>query len=60
MRGGMEAVYVDLPVDIGFRKFAAPMPARASMFTARGRAAREGAAQQAVPVAEAELYQDKG
>ena len=60
MRGGMEAVYVDMPVDIGLRKFATKMPARASMFTARGRAAREGMAQQAVPVAEAELYQDKG
>ena len=56
MRGGMEAVYIDVPVDIGFRKFAAKVPARASMFSARGRAARDGSAQQPVPVPEAQLY----
>ena len=35
MRGGMEAVYVDVPVDIGFRGFAPQRPARGSMFSAR-------------------------
>src|SRR5690625_292315 len=55
-RGGMDAVYVDIPEDIGFLRFAPAVPARGRMFSARGRAAREGAAATATPVAEQSLY----
>lgn len=58
MRGGMEAVYVDVPVDIGFRGFAPARPARGPMFSARERAACPGAAQQPAPVPEVDLYPD--
>ena len=40
MRGGMEAVYVDVPRPAGFRLFAPETPAKGSMFTARQRAGR--------------------
>lgn len=36
--GGMEAVYVDMPGDIGLRRFAPALPARGAMFSARARA----------------------
>jgi hypothetical protein len=58
LRGGMEAVYIDMPVDSGFRRFAPQRPARGAMFSARDRAARPGQAGQAAPVSEAELYRD--
>ena len=55
MRGGMEAIYDDIPVPIGMLKFAPVKPARGPMFSARTRAAREGTV--AAPViAEHELY----
>jgi hypothetical protein len=38
MRGGMEAVYIDIPSPIGFEKFAPTHPARGPMFSARKRA----------------------
>lgn len=55
MRGGMEAVYDDLPVPLGFARFAPVQPARGRMFSARSRAGRAGAAPPAV-LAETELY----
>src|SRR5919202_1755627 len=44
MRGGMEAVYDDMPGPLGFGVFAPRERARGRMFGARGRLAREGAA----------------
>jgi hypothetical protein len=38
MRGGMEAVYGDMPRRIGFGQFAPVQPARGRMFSARSRA----------------------
>jgi len=58
MRGGMEAIYTDVPVDIGLLKFAPQQPARGGMFTARDRARREGAAATGAPFTEAEFYAD--
>ena len=48
VRGGMEAVYDDMPAPLGFGKFAPRQPARGRMFGARGRLAREGEAPAAV------------
>jgi Monooxygenase af470-like len=56
LRGGMEAVYVDMPVDVGFLKFAPQAPARGAMFSARERARVAGKPVGVVPLAEAELY----
>src|SRR5262249_13427275 len=58
MRGGMEAVYIDVPQDIGFRQFAPQRPARGSMFAARDRAAQAGQPQRPPPISELELYGD--
>ena len=44
MGGGMEAVYDDMANDTGFLRFAPVVPAQGSMFSARGRARRPGAA----------------
>ncbi|MGC1357762.1 MAG: DUF4188 domain-containing protein [Xanthobacteraceae bacterium] len=55
MRGGMEAVYDDVPVRLGFGQFAPLQPARGPMFSARTRAMLAGAPPPAV-VEEAELY----
>lgn len=42
MRGGMEAVYDDMVRDTGFLRFAPVVEAKGGMFSARGRARREG------------------
>jgi hypothetical protein len=55
MRGGMEAVYIDMVKDTGFLRFAPAQEARGAMFSARGRALR-GAPIAPSPVAEEELY----
>src|SRR6516162_7313452 len=55
MRGGMEAVYDDVPKPIGFGQFAQIQPARGPMFSARTRAKLAGEPRPAV-VEEAELY----
>jgi hypothetical protein len=55
MRGGMEAVYMDMASAIGFLKFAPVQPARGHMFSARGRASRAGEPSIAPPVEEADL-----
>lgn len=52
MRGRMEAVYVDVPRDIGFLRFAPAVAARGSMFSARGRAGLGGAPTAPSPVAD--------
>ena len=55
MRGGMEAIYDDLPEPIGMMKFAPVKAARGPMFSSRSRAGREGAAPQPV-LSESDLY----
>ena len=56
MRGGMEAVYVDMVRDTGFLRFAPVEAARGHMFSARGRARQPGAPVTDVPVDEEDLY----
>jgi hypothetical protein len=59
MRGGMEAVYDDVPVRLGFGQFAPLQPARGPMFSARDRAKLAGEPPPAV-VHEAEFYRVDG
>jgi fumigallin biosynthesis monooxygenase-like protein len=54
IRGGMEAVYDDMPAPLGFGTFAPREPARGRLFGARGRLAREGEAPEPV-LSEGEL-----
>jgi hypothetical protein len=58
MRGGIEAIYDDLPRPIGMMKFAPLTPARGSIFSARQRLNREGSESSPAPAAEGELYRD--
>jgi hypothetical protein len=58
MRGGMEGIYVDMP-NIGFLKFAPQLPARGSMFSARGRAKRAGTSDRIAPLSEDDVYTDE-
>jgi hypothetical protein len=55
MRGGMEAVYDDMPKRLGFGQFAPLQPARGRMFSARSRARLAGDAVAPI-VQEAEFY----
>lgn len=52
MRGGMEAIYDDMPMPVGFMRFAPVQPARGAMFSARRRLHLEGEAKEAAPVPE--------
>jgi hypothetical protein len=54
-RGGMEAVYDDIFVPLGFSAFADVVPARGAMFSARRRAGVAGESEIAPPVSESEL-----
>ena len=54
-RGGMEAVYIDMPQDVGFARFAPQRAARGAMFSARTRSGQAGQAATAAPVREPEL-----
>jgi hypothetical protein len=54
MRGGMEAVYDNLPRRAGFLRFAPNVPARGPMFGARGRAGLAGEPTAPVPVKESD------
>ena len=54
-RGGMEAIYDDVPGPIGLTAFAPVVPARGPMFGAAGRGGKEFASQPAV--SETELYE---
>ena len=56
MRGGMEAVYDDMVKGTGFLAFAPASPARGAMFSARGRAARQGLPVAEPPITETDLY----
>lgn len=55
MRGGMEAVYDDVPAPLGLLKFAPSHEACGSMFSARQRAGQEGSAKSAAPLSESDL-----
>jgi hypothetical protein len=55
LRGGMEAVYVDMP-PLGFGRFAPRGDARGTMFSARKRLGRQGAEAAAEAIPESELY----
>ncbi|MGH7814766.1 MAG: monooxygenase family protein [Candidatus Binataceae bacterium] len=57
MRGGMEAVYDDLPAPLGFMKFAPLQPARGRMFSARRRLNIKEAAPAPGGLSEQELYE---
>jgi len=56
IRGGIEAIYDDMPAPIGLMRFAPLSPARGSVFSARQRLAREGSESSPAPSPEAELY----
>jgi hypothetical protein len=56
MRGGMEAVYVDLAKDVGFLCFAPQSEAKGAMFSARGRARRSGESERTAPLTEEQIY----
>lgn len=58
MRGGMEAVYINMPVRNGMRVFAPAAPARGAMFSSRRRAGLGGPETRPAPVSEASLYGD--
>lgn len=55
MRGGMEAVYIDMPDARGFRAFAPNIPAQGPMFSSRHRAGRGGEPTTPAPVSEQEV-----
>ncbi|WP_047396821.1 DUF4188 domain-containing protein [Chitinibacter sp. ZOR0017] len=59
MQGGMEAVYDDLPTDIGFLTFAPQCVARGKMYSARSRMQKGADGNTPNPVAEDELYRDQ-
>lgn len=50
MRGGMEAIYDDVPIPLGLTHFASAKPARGGMFSARKRAGIAGEAKVAAPI----------
>lgn len=56
MRGGMEAIYDDVPVPFGLSAFAPVHPARGRMFGARARLNAGGAETKPVPLSETDLY----
>ena len=56
MRGGMEAVYDDMPQPIGFQRFAPVISARGPMFSSRQRAHVAGDAPVPAPLSETDLY----
>jgi len=55
VRGGFESMYVDVQKAIGFLRFADVVPAKGSLFSARGRLGRGGAAEKPAPYPELEL-----
>ena len=55
VRGGFESVYVDVQKPIGFLRFANAVSAKGSLFSARGRLGRGGAAESPAPNTESEL-----
>ena len=58
MRGGMEAIYDDVPVRAGFSAFAPVHAARGPMFSARTRLKTGTTETKPAPISETELYRD--
>ena len=56
VRGGMEAVYIDIDAPVGFSAFAPVVPARGAMFSARRRMDLAGEPASVAPLSEIELY----
>jgi Monooxygenase af470-like len=59
MRGGIEAIYDDMPKPIGMMSFAPLKPARGPMFSARTRAGGQPGAAPPAPVSETDLYESE-
>lgn len=57
MRGGMEALYTDVP-PLGFARIVPAEPAKGTMFTARKRLNVPGSETVAMPYTEQEVYQE--
>jgi hypothetical protein len=55
IRNGFEAVYIDTRKPTGFLRFAPALPAKGSLFSARERLGRHGAAETSAPYTETEL-----
>lgn len=55
-RGGMEAIYIDIDMPVGFSAFAPVVPARQAMFSARRRMDMSGTPSSDAPLSEDELY----
>jgi hypothetical protein len=56
VRGGMESIYIDINMPVGFSAFAPVVPARGAMFSARRRMDMSGEPVSVAPLSEAELY----
>jgi len=56
MAGGMEAVYVDVLMDLGFLRFAPVEEAKGRLFSARGRIRRPGQVKGTPAISEEEIY----
>ena len=56
IKGGMEAIYADVDLPIGFSAFAPVVPARGGMFSARRRLNMNGEPTTAAPISESEIY----
>ena len=56
MRGGIEAIYDDMPSPVGLMAFAPVVPARGRMFSARTRMNVDGQAATPAPLSENDLY----
>lgn len=56
MRGGMEAVYLDVKLPVGLSQFAPVQAARGPMFSARKRMQLEAEGNLVAPVSETDLY----
>jgi hypothetical protein len=59
IRGGMEAVYIDIDVPIGFSAFAPVVPARGAMFSARRRLNLDREPETPPPLSESDLYEQR-
>jgi hypothetical protein len=58
IRGGIEAIYDDMPTPFGLMKFAPLSTARGSVFSSRQRLARTGSESSPAPTPEADLYRE--
>jgi hypothetical protein len=56
IRGGMEAVYIDIEAPIGFSAFASVVPAKGGWFSARRRLNLSGEESASAPLSETDLY----